>query len=353
MEKEEKIKVAITAGVVAVILLILVLFLALSGNKGNDEERLNDNISEYASLDASNEQNANSGSLLSKSENEDSSLLSGSNLSSEGISSTDSLANNSASINNATSKLLSNDVSGNSFYPIKSAVLKNVYKGLSFDIESQLFEMYTYWNNGNVDAVSDLAHLERFEAMSYKLSGTHNYYYYGDTNEQGIPDGMGLAVYADDQYYYGQWKDGKRNGSGTWINFYPEYSNYVVTEHMYSGAWEDDVPSGEGQEHFDYDQDMMNADDIYLQNAIGSFTSGKFDGNMYILTIDYDGNVEEWYGECDNGTWLQVDNTRLDKKGRIPVLKKANEDNEFIYMTETGTKNQSVKGIISSGSIAK
>ncbi len=74
---------------------------------------------------------------------------------------------------------------------------------------------------------------------------------------------------------------------------------------------------------------------------------------MYILTIDYDGNVEEWYGECDNGTWLQVDNTRLDKKGRIPVLKKANEDNEFIYMIETGTKNQSVKGIISSGSIAK
>ena len=51
MERDEKIKVAITAGIAGVILLILVLYLALSGGSSKDDEALLDeNITEYASL---------------------------------------------------------------------------------------------------------------------------------------------------------------------------------------------------------------------------------------------------------------------------------------------------------------
>ena len=340
MDRNEKIKIAITSGIVAVILLILVLFLALSGKKDNDEKLLNENISEYASIESSGDLGASSGSLSS---------AEATNSDSEDEGSEDASSENSSEEGSLESATGTSDISGNSLYSTKAAVLKNVYKGLAIDINSQLQEMYTYWSDNNTDAVRDLAHLERFEAMSYKLSGTTDFYYYGETNSSGLPEGTGLAVYGDDQYYFGQWKDGKRNGSGTWFGFYPEYSNYVVTEHMYTGEWSDDLPCGEGQEHYDYDLEKMNGDDYYVQNAIGSFDKALYNGTMYVIILDKDGNVSEWTGNCDEGTWTQVVNTHVDKDGKIPVLQNNEDDKDFIYMTEEGTKNNLITGIITGG----
>ena len=340
MDKNEKIKVAITSGIVAAILLILVLFLALSGKNKNDERLLDENISEYASLESSLDQNSDSGVLASSEEaNSESSDKAEDSSSANGSSTETALQSNETGST-------TNDISGNSLYSTNAAVLKNVYKGLAVDTNAQLKEMYTYWADNNTEAVRDLAHLERFEAMSYKLSGTSDFYYYGDLNSSGLPEGTGLAVYGDDQYYFGEWKNGKRNGNGTWINFYPEYSNYVVTEHMYTGGWVDDLPSGDGQEHYDYDYTKMNGDDIYVQNAIGSFDKGYYDGKMYIITVDRDQNTEEWYGTCEDGTLTQVVNTYLDKDGKIPVLQNKNDEKDFVYMTEEGTKDNKVSGII-------
>lgn len=342
MDKNEKIKVAITSGIVAAILLILVLFLALSGKKDNDERLLDENISEYASLESSLEQNSDSAVLVSSED-----AQSGSSESAEDSSS--ATGSTEADLKSGESETIVNDISGNSLYSTKAAVLKNVYKGLAVDTNAQLKEMYTYWADNNTDAVRDLAHLERFEAMSYKLSGTSDFYYYGDLNSSGLPEGTGLAVYGDDQYYFGQWKNGKRSGTGTWINFYPDYNNYVVTEHMYTGGWEDDLPTGDGQEHYDYDYTKMNGDDIYVQNAIGSFDKGSYDGKMYIITVDRDQNTEEWFGTCEDGVFMQVVNTHLDKDGKIPVLQNKNDEKDFVSMTEEGTKDNKVSGIITGG----
>lgn len=342
MDKNEKIKVAITSGIVAAILLILVLFLALSGKKENDEKLLDKNISEYASLESSLNQNGDSGILIS-SESADS----GASQNAEDNAGTAGSSEDSDMQANSIEGV--NDISGNSLYSTKAAVLKNIYKGLAIDTNAQLKEMYTYWSDNNTEAVRDLAHLERFEAMSYKLSGTQDFYYYGDLDSTGLPEGTGLAVYGDDQYYFGEWKEGKRNGNGTWINFYPDYSNYVVTEHIYTGAWSDDLPTGEGQEHYDYDFTKMNDDDIYVQNAIGSFENSYYNGKMYIITIDKDQNTEEWFGTCQGGTWQQVVNTHLDKDGKIPVLQNKNDEKDFVSMTEEGTKDNRVSGIIIGG----
>lgn len=344
MEKEEKIKVAITAGVVAVILLILVLFLALSGKKNaSDDDRLNDSISQYASDTAE----AASSNL---------SVDTASNVASSSASSADDSAAAATSDVPGGAEYLDpakNSVSGNSFYSTNTAVLKNIYKGLAIDINSQLVEMYGYFEAGNLDAVRDLAHLDRFEAMSYKLQGTNNFYYYGGTDSNGKPSGKGLAVYANDQYYYGDWADGVRSGQGTWISYYPDYSTYVVTEHMYSGAFANDLPNGQGQEHYDYNPEYMNGDDFYLQNAIGEFVNGKYNGDMYIITVDNQNDTTEWYGWCREGEWAQVANTYKDAKGKIPVLYERLDESHLYYMTEAGTKNNGVSGIITGGSLVK
>ena len=342
MSKEEKIKIAITAGIASVILLILVLFLALSGKKNNDEEKMNASISDYAS---SNQASADSSAAAVTT---NASADSSADAASDSASAQASVADTSEYKDTAK-----NSVSGNSFYATNTAVLKDVYKGIKYDVNAQMKEMYTYWADGNTEAVRDLAHLERFEVMSYSLSGTQDFYYYGDTTGDGVPNGTGLAVYANDQYYFGEWSAGVRSGKGTWISFYPSYSQYVVKEHSYSGDWSGDLPNGEGQEHYDYVPEYMNNADIYLQNAIGGFKDGYYNGDMYIIIVNKDGDSEEWHGKCNAGTWEQVLYASVDTNGKIPVLSLQKDSERHIYMTKEGAKNNGVSDIIKGGNVKK
>ncbi|MBE5828171.1 MAG: hypothetical protein E7305_01775 [Butyrivibrio sp.] len=347
MDKQEKIKIAITAGIAAVILLILVLVLTLSGAKDSgDEQKLNENIQEYAEgaaslasiTDAITASQEASSSQSTEDEKEESSSASDS-------SSTDVLTTT------AGMEKAKETVSGNSFYATDKATLKNVYKNLKIDVDMQLKELSSYWASDNMTAVRDLVHLERYEAMSYQLSGSNDFYYYGETNGEGKPNGTGLAVYGDDQYYYGQWSDGVRSGDGTWISFYPGYSQYVVTEHLFTGQWANDLPNGKGQEHYDYNYADMNTADYYLQNAIGEFSDGLYNGEMYIITVDKDEKTIEWEGTCKKGSWEQVLYTTVDSKGKIPYLSQIEDSDRHLYMTLEGAKNNGVRGIIYGGNV--
>lgn len=346
MDKQEKIKIAITAGIAAVILLILVLVLTLSGGKDSgDDQKLSESIQEYADIAASNTSTPDAITASDESRSEGSVEEAGDSTSASSSASTDVLTTT------ANMESAKETVSGNSFYATDKATLKNVYKGLKIDVQAQLKELYTYWSDDNTAAVRDLAHLERFEAMSYQLSGTNDFYYYGDTNSDGKPNGTGVAVYGDDQYYFGQWSDGSRSGNGTWISFYPKYSQYVVTEHMYSGQWNNDLPNGQGQEHYDYDYDLMNKADYYLQNAIGEFVNGLYNGEMYIITVDKDEKTFEWTGTCKEGSWEQVLYSTVDKNGRAPYLSQREDSDRHLYMTMEGAVNNGVRGIIYGGSV--
>ncbi len=351
MEREEKIRIAVTAGIASIVLLILVLFLALGGKKTNsDEEKLAENIAQYtdssagAVSDAPAEPAAAAGEIsLGEADTESSSEAS----------SEASTAQAAVTTQNTVRNTAQKSVSGNSFYETKSAVLKDVYKGIKYNTPQQLTEMRGYWAEGNMNAVRDLAHLERFEVMSYSLSGTTDFYYYGDTNSEGLPNGMGIALYADDQYYYGQWVNGKRSGEGCWIAFYPGYSQYVVTEHMYTGQWSQDLPTGQGQEHYDYNADDMNEEDVYIQNVIGGFSGGNYNGDMYVITVDVEGNTTEWTGICENGDWQQVLYSKEDASGKIPVLSERENTDHHLYMSRSGAAGSGIRGIITGGSIRK
>ena len=343
MEKEEKIKVAITAGIAGVILLILVLYLALSGtgnSSKDDEALLDENITEYASLLNSTD------SDLDKAANDGAS-----NASTEKSAEAATLESTAQYSEYLTSSKVS--ISGNCFYETNTAVLKDVYKKVEYNTPVQLSELLAYYDAGNMDAIRELVHLERYEAMSYALSGTNDFYYYGQTNDQGLPQGHGVAVYANDQYYFGEWANGIRSGAGTWYAFYPSYSTYVVKEHMFSGEFAGDLPNGDGQEHYDYNQEYMNDKDLYIQNAIGSFANGLYDGDMYVITVNNELVTTEWKGGCSKGTLLRVPNTDKDKKGYIAVFNNAADNDSHMWMPEEKTKNVGISGMISGGNLVK
>lgn len=172
-----------------------------------------------------------------------------------------------------------------------------------------LKEAYPHFEANNQDAIWDLAHLKRYVKLSRGLLGTGEYYYQGDVDNDGQPHGTGLAIYERNSYYFGEWSHGKKNGKGTWFRFYIGQKNKqnamgVYVSHSYSGQWANDLPNGEGAEHFEVDISKLEPTrEIKIQNVVGNFTNGLYDGDMYANTVDYIGNIQEWDAVAKNGVF--------------------------------------------------
>ncbi|MBD5508727.1 MAG: hypothetical protein HDR05_11975 [Lachnospiraceae bacterium] len=172
-----------------------------------------------------------------------------------------------------------------------------------------LKEAYPHFEANNQDAIWDLAHLKRYVKLSKGLEGTGDFYYQGDVDDEGKPNGTGLAIYEKNSYYFGQWSHGVRSGQGTWFRFYINQKNKTnamgtYMSHSYAGAWENNLPNGQGAEHFDVDISKMMPDKgKIIQNVIGNFKDGLYDGDMYANTVDYIGNVQEWDGIATEGVF--------------------------------------------------
>ena len=181
--------------------------------------------------------------------------------------------------------------------------------------DNQLKELYEYWDAYKLDAVAELVRLERLQKVSKELEGTNKYYYYGSVDRLGRPSGKGLAVYENNTYYFGEWKEGLRHGKGMWLQIaiYTEDNknkNLGLIEHSYNGLWSRDLPNGEGQEHFSYDYDILGADSVKnntcVTNVIGEFKDGYYHGEMYVMSVNELGNTKDWSGICKNGVWEPI-----------------------------------------------
>lgn len=221
---------------------------------------------------------------------------------------------------------------------------------VEIDLPRQMSEMKGYWEAGNMIAVEDLAYLPRYRAASAKLAGTAKYYYFGDTDDKKRPNGTGLAMYADNQYYYGEWKDGVRSGNGMWIKYYvydkkAKAKDSIYLQHSYSGAWSNDLPNGGGTEHYDFIDENLEAGAGYNRNFIGTFQNGLYHGEIYITNYYSDGNVKEWTGTAENGVWKPLG--EKDKKGQYPVIVETTNADNYQWMPEKENKDNGVDGLIS------
>lgn len=221
---------------------------------------------------------------------------------------------------------------------------------VEIDLPRQMSEMKGYWEAGNMEAVEDLAYLPRYRAASKKLEGTTKFYYYGDTDGDNRPNGIGLASYADNQYYFGEWADGVRSGNGMWIKYYvydrnAKAADSLYQQHSYSGSWAGDLPNGEGAEHYDLIYENLEAEAGYNSNFIGSFKDGLYHGEMYITNFYGNGNTKEWSGTAKNGVWKALG--EKDKKGQYPVIFEITDPDNYQWMAEKDNKKHGVDGLLS------
>lgn len=220
---------------------------------------------------------------------------------------------------------------------------------VSYSKEYILNEAYPYFEDNNHEAIWDLAHLKRYVKLSSELKGTNKFYYKGDINSAGRPDGQGLAIYEDNSYYYGEWSDGARSGAGRWFRFYiGEVSKRNAlgkyTSHSYAGEWADDLPNGQGAEHFDVDVTKIKGSEEVIQNVVGGFSNGLYDGDMFANTVDYTGLMDEWNGVASNGVFdLWKDMSSI---GECSVWRNKVDEERYLIIDKSENKNQGIRELL-------
>lgn len=213
-----------------------------------------------------------------------------------------------------------------------------------------LKEAYPYFEDNKQDAIWDLAHLKRYVKLSKGLEGTGDYYYQGDVDSEGKPHGAGLAIYEKNSYYFGEWSHGVRNGKGTWFRFYINQKNKtnangIYMSHSYSGDWTDNLPNGEGAEHYDVDiSKLAPTQGRILQNVVGPFKNGLYNGDMFAYTVDYTGNVQEWDGIAKEGVFtLWRDMSAI---GECAVWRYRDDHSICLDIDKSENKNQGIRELL-------
>lgn len=329
-EREEKAKIIVTIIPFVLIIIILAVTLLVSSSNNSEPEQENEALQESIKEYADN-------NLLGEKENE------------ELATATPEEENAETSPTKEKPGVTSSKEPSPTPYKEIMEAGKKDYSKIEFETEDQLKEMMAYWVDTNQKALDDLAALDHFKAMSFSLRGTKECYYYGDKNSSGLPHGMGIAVYADNQYYYGGWENGVRSGNGTWIHYHihetPSKTD-LYTCHQYTGSWKNDLPNGEGSEHYDYNMELLKENTGYDVNLIGSYKDGLADGEFYITNIYSDGEVLEWYADAKNGSWIYI-NENVDTKGRRPVHVEDRNDENYIWLHPNNNNNIGVSCLIS------
>lgn len=237
---------------------------------------------------------------------------------------------------------------------------KEEMKAVVVDIEDEndeaytkefiLKEAYPHFEANNQDAIWDLAHLKRYVKLSRGLLGSGEYYYQGDVDSEGKPNGTGLAIYERNSYYFGEWSHGKKSGRGTWFRFYIGQKNKenamgIYVSHSYSGEWANDLPNGEGAEHYEVDISKIDSSKkLMIQNVVGSFTDGLYDGELYANTVDYIGTVQEWDAIAKNGVFtLWRDISAI---GECSVWRNKDDHSWCLDVDKSDNKNQGMRELL-------
>lgn len=328
-----KVKIIVASGVLAVLVIILVVVLIFMNKSeaDNNADDLQDNILEYAQIQESDEKQPEvTPEIIDRNEEEPSP--------SPSLEPTPS----------PTVEPEEEEIVEENNGPIMELDVKNFSK-VKYDTKANLKEMEMYMSEGNFEAMDDLAHLDRYLAMSYSYRETQDYAYYGDLNSEGQPNGKGIAVYADNQYYYGDWVNGVREGEGLWAHYHVHLSTNTtdsITFHMYRGKFKNDLPHGEGQDHYEYDKRFLQKDKNYITNYIGSFDQGLINGEFIVVTTDVNDFVIQYEGTANAGSFEYISESR-DAKKRGPVLVDIENPDNYYWLSDKENRNIGVKSYIS------
>lgn len=155
------------------------------------------------------------------------------------------------------------------------------------DADAKLLEaLIPYFTAGEQEALAGLVRDESYEKLS--AAATEVGIYTGETTDGAT--GVGIAVYPDNRYYYGDWADGHRAGNGKWLSVWDDSSE------MYDGAWSADKPNGDGTiTKLSEPGDLQAGQTTSVKTVVeGAFLDGLYNGQIHEMWSMNDGTVHDW-----------------------------------------------------------
>lgn len=118
--------------------------------------------------------------------------------------------------------------------------------------------------------------------------------------------GIGYYTYADcdcDQWYYGDYKNGKREGKGIWY-YASENSETELYKEVYNGEWSKDKPNGKGHQY------EALGDTVYTDQNF-TVKNGLFEGTYEIKDTLEDGTEVTGSYTLKNGMYETISDEDL------------------------------------------
>lgn len=109
-------------------------------------------------------------------------------------------------------------------------------------LQKLIEELNTAFDADDITAIETIMNSQEFGDCAGEI---RRVLYSSSLQQSGMPEGRGTAIYIIDgtpYVYYGDYRDGKRQGSGRW--YYSTGKGYLT---KYTVNWENDLPNGEGK----------------------------------------------------------------------------------------------------------
>lgn len=160
---------------------------------------------------------------------------------------------------------------------------------LAQEVQLRLEELYTLFEKDDVEGAKALMRQDLYKELSSSIS--EGFCFFGEDS------GIGLAVYPNNFYYYGQWENGKRNGQGTWVcAVYEDGSD--MESYVYEGAWRNNLPNGKGCIVRNRYPDKIQLEPGHTTSVCteitGTFSDGLYHGTIYEVWNMNDGGIHQW-----------------------------------------------------------
>ena len=209
-------------------------------------------------------------------------------------------------------------------------------QALEAERESLLSPLISLFIAKDYDGIKDLVRTDEYIAMADEVIGDASFYC-GDRDDAGNRNGVGVAIYENGYYYYGDFVNNVREGNGIWMRaVYSDAS--AIGSYIFEGEWSNDAPNGSGTATSNFYKDKISSDEMIKQVIKGSYSNGLEEGSMSLAGTTKAGKGVTYTYKCSSGVATQVSNDDSGVKGQYIIAKSSDG-------TSNLTSDGSVRGV--------
>ncbi len=179
--------------------------------------------------------------------------------------------------------------------------------------------LYDLFEVQDLDAVKDMLRTDEYMDLVDEVVGD-NSFFYGTKTADGKRSGKGIAVYKDGYFYYGDFANDVREGSGVMMRaVYSESS--AIGSFVYNGEWSNDKPNGSGMCTSNFYKDKIGESGLSKQIITGTYTDGLENGAMTLQGTTRNGGSVSYSYTAENGVAKKISDEDSGVKGQYIIAK--------------------------------